>query len=781
MDALKADLPPSRTATVARRSFSAGGKVGLYHVLIAIAISTPAFAQEAMLRVTVVEDRTSAPVTQVQVSVEGENGIAQDLGNGTFELAVAAGPHTIVASGIGYAVARFPVDAIAGQTTAITIRLSEGAGSYTEKVDVFGTLGRSTGDQPVGSMTVFGRDLQNLRGAVLDDPLRAVQALPAVSATDDFYSEFSVRGSPFRHIGLTVDGIPSKYLMHTVNDVVDGGSVTMINSDTLGAVELLPGSYAEKAGRHIGAEVNLRTRDGSRDRFHGRAGLSGTSVGFLAEGPLANRRGSWLASIRRSYLDYLIKRIDPDAGFAFGFVDAQAKVSYDLSGRHNVDFIALFGRAVFDGRGDYDDVNDTAYAVSRSWLSSLGWRYTASNRLVFTNRAYITGLEFANDNPFSAPLDVARFNHVGWRIDGTFSLPHAAVLEFGGDAEAQSGRHTRNAAPPASPTLITAGDYSADASTASAYTQLILPVHGITITPGVRVDRWSMTDATTTSPWLNVSVAPWANTTIKAGTGIYRQFADFDQVYGLNGGGPDLEPEQAVHVDAGVEQRLGRELSLQVTGFVRRESGVLWPQGAETRLVGNRIVPGSFTADWTNALDGNARGGEVVIRRDSPTGLSGWIGYAYARLRYDHPAGDETFWANADQRHTVVLYGNYRLTSRTSVSVRYRYGSNFPITGYLTTSAAAPIDPETNQPAYYQLTDVRNTVRLPAYSRIDARAEHAFQWGSRRLVVFVEAANLQDRKNLRNTPYSVDRSGRAFGVTETMMPIVPSAGFVVEF
>ena len=33
--------------------------------------------------------------------------------------------------------------------------------------------------------------------------------------------------------------------------------------------------------------------------------------------------------MRRSYLDYLIKRIDPDAGFAFGFVDAQGKVVYN--------------------------------------------------------------------------------------------------------------------------------------------------------------------------------------------------------------------------------------------------------------------------------------------------------------------------------------------------------------------------------------------------------------------------------------------------------------------
>ena len=91
------------------------------------------------------------------------------------------------------------------------------------------------------------------------------------------------------------------------------------------------------------------------------------------------------------------------------------------------------------------------------------------------------------------------------------------------------------------------------------------------------------------------------------------------------------------------------------------------------------------------------------------------------------------------------------------------------------------MDPETNGPAFYQLTNVRNTVRLPVYSRLDFRGEHAFQWGSRRLVLFGEVANVMNRKNLRNTPYSVDRTGRVFGVTETTMPFIPSAGFVVEF
>jgi hypothetical protein len=87
----------------------------------------------------------------------------------------------------------------------------------------------------------------------------------------------------------------------------------MINSETLATVSLLPGSHPQRTGRRLGAEIDLATRDGRRDEFHGRAGLSGTSATFLGEGLLPGENGSWLFSVRPSYLDHLIKRLDPDA------------------------------------------------------------------------------------------------------------------------------------------------------------------------------------------------------------------------------------------------------------------------------------------------------------------------------------------------------------------------------------------------------------------------------------------------------------------------------------
>lgn len=752
-------------------------------VLVSIfACATSAAAQSLTINGIVVDDRTGQPLKGVLLYVENQPVFTESGEDGRFSLALPRGRYSMAASLIGYALLRTPIEVTANPTTPLTIRLAEGAGTYTEKVTVTGQARGAAAESPGGS-ALFGRELQDLRGVMLDDPLRAVQALPSATATDDFYSEFAVRGSSFRHVGLTIDGISSHFLTHTVNDVVDGGSIAMVNSETLGSVALLPGSYPQRTGRSLGAELELVTREGKRDRFSGRLGLSGTSANFLGEGPLPGRRGSWLVSARRSYLDYVIKRIAPEDSFAFGFTDGQAKLAYDLTPRNQIQVTTLLGRAVFEEGEPNLAANDNARATSRAWLSMFSWRWMPTTTLVVTNKAYTTGERFTNVNDEQTPLDAGRWVHTGWRSDASYAVGRA-VLEFGGDVEALTGRHTRQRfLGGANPVVL--GDYDESGIAASAYTQLGFTAARFTLTPGVRLDHWSLTGTTTGSPWLNVEYPLDDKTLLRGGTGVYRQFADFDHVFGLNAGGPDLHPERAIHLDVGIERQLGNQMRLQVTGYTRDEAHVLTLRNSEPRRLSNGgLSSGRSNAPWVNALDGKARGLEILLRRDAPLGLSGWAGYSFGRLRYTDIGTGESYWANADQRHTLSLYGRHRLSNRTSTSVKYRYGSNYPMTGYIGNAPATLGNPGiiNGQPAFYALIDRRNTLRLPGYSRLDVRADHAFLWSSgRRLVLFVEVANVLNHTNLRNTPYRVDRAGRVFDATETLMPIVPSAGFVVEF
>ena len=214
-------------------------------------------------------------------------------------------------------------------------------------------------------------------------------------------------------------------------------------------------------------------------------------------------------SVRRSYLDYLIRRIDPDAAFVFGFVDTQAKVSYDLSPRHKVSMTTIVGRGAFK-EGDPDiEVDEIRAAVSRAWLISAAWRYLPNNRLAITQRLYSTGLRFDNENRDGAPLDAARSSEFGWRADASLSLTPRLLVEFGGDAVRLDGRsETVRQLSPAGPRHAV-NAYDERASAASAYGQIRLGIGSrITVTTGSRIDRWTLTDAATASPWATLEFMP---------------------------------------------------------------------------------------------------------------------------------------------------------------------------------------------------------------------------------------------------------------------------------
>lgn len=81
----------------------------------------------------------------------------------------------------------------------------------------------------------------------------------------------------------------------------------------------------------------------------------------------------------------------------------------------------------------------------------------------------------------------------------------------------------------------------------------------------------------------------------------------------------------------------------------------------------------------------------------------------------------------------------------------------------------------------YYVASTRNLVRVPTYARVDVRANRTYNWSHRRLTLFAEVMNLLNRDNVRFSPPGVNaRTGRATGLFESMIPVVPSAGILVE-
>jgi TonB dependent receptor len=220
-----------------------------------------------------------------------------------------------------------------------------------------------------------------------------------------------------------------------------------------------------------------------------------------------------------------------------------------------------------------------------------------------------------------------------------------------------------------------------------------------------------------------------------------------------------------------VQRTLGQSARVQVAIYDREERDFIRRPGAESRIVDGVLVRGSISAKYENRLDGHSRGIELLVQRLDANGFSGWISYAYGRNRYRDTTTEEIFWGDLDQRHTMNLYALYRLSPRMSVSGKLRMGSNFPAPGYYTESGGR-----------FFLGPERNDVRLPSFARLDVRANRTFTWSSRRLTLFVEVVNVLNRENVRYHPPSIDgRTLEARRLFESLLPVVPSAGVLIEF
>ena len=473
-------------------------------------------------------------------------------------------------------------------------------------------------------------------------------------------------------------------------------------------------------------------------------------------------------SARQSYLDLVIDRLVDDQ-VQFGFSDAQAKVVFDLSSSQRVQLTVLAGRSRLKEPEQEVDGNDFYVGLNASGIGIGRWQWTGARTVL--SAGVMAGVNhFRNETIGGTDLDNGREQQLSARFDAKHQLTGAIELEAGGEVDFL--RESRWRQRPVTATAYrVVNDYSGDGTRVGAYGLARWAVTPwLSILPGVRVDHSSLTDDTTASPWLQAVWRVSSSTMVRGATGVYQQFPTFEQVIGA-WGTPGLDPERATHVDVGVEQAIGQSARVQVTVYDREEKDFLRRAAAETRLVNGQLVPAFRAARYESRVEGSSRGIEMMLQRLDANGFSGWLSYSYGRNRYHDMVSGERYWGDLDQRHTVNLYGLYRMSPRMSVSGKLRMGSNFPAPGYYTESGGR-----------YYVGETKNDVRLPSFARLDLRVNRTFTWSSRRLTLFAEVINVLNKDNERYHPPSIDiRTFEARRLFESLLPVIPSAGLLFEF
>lgn len=731
--------------------------------LVTIARPCEALAADA-IRGHVLDMRTGQAIHKAQITAGEASTITDHLGR--FELSGVAtnGPVELTVTAVGYGVVR---KSIAVPTENVEIRLGQDAVKHAEAVDVSVSVFETRRDEPL-AQSLQSVELRNLSSVVADDALRSVQALPGVAASDDFYANFSLRGWGFEKTGLYIDGVLISSPFHTIRGINDGYSLTILNNDMIDEVTLLNGGAPAAFGDRVGGTLRIETREGGRDRAAVRASLGAAGASFVAEGPIGSPRTSWLLGARKSFLDYVVQALDDQPSFVVGYHDLQAKLTHRFDAG-SLSLFLLAGDSTYKDEEPGQQRNDVARAAADTRLASLRWRHTPSPRTSLTVSAFFTRETGDNRNLQGEGLLDSESDQTGGRVDLIRGLGRQNTLQAGLIVRRLEGAVADTTYPRSGPTFDR-DVFDAFQRQSGAYLQDTwrTPSGRLTFTAGVRTDQSTTADRTVVLPRLSGALRLGKDTTFSFAGGGYAQFPALDQLYG-RGGSALLRPERSDHYQVSIEHAFSATTRLRLDVYRQQEKDRIAPI-REIRRAGNQLVlPANEVL--SNSWSGRSEGMELTLQRRSPNGLTGWLSYALGRTRITDGRSGETFDSDHDQRHTLNAYLSYRLSHRTNFSAKYRFGSNTPVAGYFEETATG-----------HRLSDRRNLLRLPGYSRLDVRANRTFNVGRARLTLYTEIMNVLNHANYRYAGRSVlIPSGQVFFDRESTFPFLPAAGITVEW
>ncbi len=751
--------------------------IPIFCALFAAFPARPAWAASgAVLFGKVLDQSTGEPLRKVRIVLQGSELQTVTSDEGAFRLEdIPPGSYVLSASTIGYRLIKRSILLREGDAQEMLVYLGQEAATVNEVVHVTAPIFEEVEKAAASQVTLNSSELKNLAGVLIDDPMRSVQTLPGVAADDDFQSSYSVRGGNFQNNGVVLDGALMHNLSHTIQGTQEPtGSLMMMNGDLVESMVLYTGGFSAKYGDRTASFLEIVTREGSRDHRRARVAVSGSNAAFVAEGPLdKTRRGSWIISARKSYIDYLVRRLGPENDLTLGFGDVQAKLACELTPTQRAGASFVFGHTSLSRDPANRGVTSLVDGINNVGAGNFYWSVAPNSKLLWESRLYLIREVFSNQNKNQEVLDRGSYVELAVRSDVSFAADRRHRLEAGvlarfiqsqvtdrrfdyglnrfADYDRVNGRYRQPAV------------YAQD-----RWTLWEGRVAGIL---GVRVERTGLTGQAVVNPSASVEWRPGKEQKVDAGWGIFSQFPDALTVLGRNGS-MNLRAEIARHVVAGYEQLIGQKARIRLDAYDKEESDLLSSRNNLYRLKNGKVTPPDLNFRYDNALRGSSRGFEVLVQRRSANRLAGWISYGFEHsTRHDLVTG-EVYPNEFEQKHTVNVYGSYRFSESWNLSAKARFGSGFPYPGYFEAKGSD-----------YYLSDRRNQERLPFYGRIDLRANKAFYLSRSKISLYLEVLNIANRENFRyEQTYGVNATTRKINFkNDSLLPILPTAGFVIEF
>ena len=226
------------------------------------------------------------------------------------------------------------------------------------------------------------------------DVIKKLQMLPGVAAGNELMSGLYVHGGDGNDNLFLLDGVPLYNITHF------GGLFSSFNTDVIDNLDFYKSGFPARYGGRMSSVVDVQTREGDLEKYHGSASLGLIDGRLQAEGPIVKGKSSFNLGLRRSWMDlvtipaimYANRRngTDQTVGGGYAMWDVNARFTHHFSPQHSLN--ACFYTGADDLRASMED-SDAKMRIGVNWGSlsgSVADEYQLSKKLRARNLLYYT-------------------------------------------------------------------------------------------------------------------------------------------------------------------------------------------------------------------------------------------------------------------------------------------------------------------------------------------------------------------------------------------------------
>ncbi|RYD56820.1 MAG: TonB-dependent receptor [Sphingobacteriales bacterium] len=779
------------------------------------------------------DKQTQAALSGITVGIEGTTLGAVSDDNGNFRIAdIPVNTYNIKAQSLDYKPqVVYNVVITSGNVQVIAIDMEANTVGLTE-VTVKANPFQKPAETPLSLQTLSAQEIKSNPGGNFDVS-RVIQAFPGVGGTSGsvggYRNDLIIRGGAPNENVYYLDGIEVPVINHFATQGSAGGPTGIINVSFIEDVNLYTSAFPAKYDNPLSGVLQLKQRKANPDKIQHNVRLSATEVAYTADGPI-NKRLSFLASARKSYLEFLFKALQ--VPIQPSYWDFQYKLDYKIS--KNLSFYTLGVGAIdnFSFLVPDEQTPENIYTLrsnplinQRNYTNGYGLKGLMNKgywNLTFSRNMLNNKLDKFEDNqnPIEAQRTLKirsqeienkmRFEYNNYYNRWSYSWGVMAQYDkFNNEIFSRVRNEVRsNTGVILQPAVTIRGNTALDLWRYGAFGQVAgnFFKEKLTLSLGLRTDGNTFTYdgnniAKTISPRLAASLLLIDNLKFNASAGRYFKIPSYT-ILGFQSNGSYVNRNskyiQSDHLVAGLEYipAQGRRVTLE--GFyklynnypVSRIDGIsLANKGGDFSVLGNEPVN-------TNGK-GRSYGLELQLQQKLTKNIFAILSYTYYRSEFTNATGsyEPASW---DNRHLLSFIGGYKFKRNYELGVKFRYQGGAPY---------SPFDLAASQQNYVALgTGIYdysrfNDLRLGSFNSMDVRLDKKWNFRKWSLDVYIDISNIYAsvqpeypkytfKRTADNTAFQTTDGGQLQQDGSNAVPLIldkpeatvlPTIGFILEF